>query len=165
MLNVGFNLSRDYKQCLVDNKEVVSEFNVIMQEDNLMFVEYPKDGNRMDTGEAMFVVKNYRAFGKPTSFKTTHYGSPFLKYNIEEVKALAPVGANAYFICGDAVVGSMAEVPIQFCQVTFDSSKRILRPQKVMDNLPLLLKINGVDGKDLAEAERNEKKQPKQAEL
>lgn len=156
MLNVGFNLSRDYKQCLVDNKEPVATFNVIMTEDNQMFVEYPKDGSRMDTGEAMFPVRNYTAFGQPTSFKTTHYGSPFLKYDINEVKAIAPIGANAYFICGDVVLGKMAEVPIQFCQITYDSSKRILRRQEVANNLPLLLKLNGVDGKDLAEAQKTE---------
>jgi len=144
IMDVDFNSKKHWKQCLVKSEEVVPDFFILSEKDKQLFTVYPKDGNRMDDDQIMFKVTHSKRIGKPTSFKTLTYGSPFLKYHIDEVKVIAPVGANAYMICGDIAPGEIATVPVKFYKVEIDQALRVLRDEEVINDLPLLLKINDI---------------------
>lgn len=144
IMDVDFNPKKHWKQCLVKSEEVVPDFFILSEKDKQLFTRYPKEGNRMDDNQIMFKVTHSKLIGKPTSFKTLIYGSPFLKYHIDEVKAIAPPKANAYMICGDIAPGEIVTVPVQFYRVEIDSSSRVLREEEVTNDLPLLLKINHI---------------------
>lgn len=132
-----------WKKCLVKSEESVPNFFVLSKGRGKYFAQYPKDGDRMDTGEIMFEVTNLKKIGEQTFFTTPIHGSPFLKYHIDEVMAIAPVGSNAYMICGAINPGEIVKVPVQFFKVEINNQYRILREKEVASNLPLLLQING----------------------
>ena len=136
---------KQWKKCLVPAEEKFNNDFFSLTGDKKLFVEYPKpiDGSYMDTGEIMFPLSNVKKVGEPTTF-TTDNCRFFLKYHIDEVRKVAPVGANAYKICGDVSPGDLVEVPVQFYTVTPITDKRILKRGEVMDNLDLLLEINNV---------------------
>jgi hypothetical protein len=148
LVRIGFNVQKHWKKCLVPNIEEFKEtfFSLTGGIDGkTLFVEYPKstDGAWMDTGECMFPVSDVVAIGDPTTF-TTKDCMFFLKYHIDEVRKLAPKGANAYTITGDVQGRDTVTVPIQFYSVTPLTEKRVLREEEVMDNLNLLLEINNI---------------------
>lgn len=135
---VDYDPVKHWKQYLIENKPSgLDGFYVLTSRAKQLFSEYPKVGNRMDTGEIMHPVVGYEKIKGPNHFVTTdcHF---FLKYDIEEVKAIAPEGANAYEIIGDVRPGDRVKVPVQFYKVTLDTTKRVLRRKEVMKNLPLL---------------------------
>lgn len=143
-IRMRFSPGEHYKKCLVDSEgKTLNGLSVLTHENGKLFVEYPKEGNRMDTGEIMFPVIKEEKIGGPSSFKTTDCRF-FLKYHLDEVKAVMPSNANAYEVIGDVSPGDIVDVPIQFYKIEADTSKRILRRYEVMKNLPLLLEINGV---------------------
>lgn len=141
--NINFSPEKHWKQCLVKSEEVAPDFFVLIKKGNKFFTEYPKDGNRMDTGEIMFEVEHFEEIGKQTFFETTDCRF-FLKYLIDEVKAVAPSEANAYAICGDIKPGEKVKVPVQFYNVKANTQYRVLRGEEVANDLPLLLRINNV---------------------
>jgi hypothetical protein len=96
----------------------------------------------LDTGIPKYPIKSLTPIGGITTF-TGEDIYFFLKYNIDEVKAVAPEGANAYAIAGDVSLGKMV-VPVQFFKVEIDFSKRLLTPEELYDNPSLLLQVNGI---------------------
>lgn len=144
-IELKYNPNLHWKQCLVPTEEEFNEpfFSLVGEEE--LFVEYPKskDGAWMDTGERMFPILELKKIGQPTTF-TTHDCLFFLKYHIDEVKKLAPEGANSYSIIGDVEGRDTVKVPIQFYYAVPITEKRILKSEEVMGNLDLLLEINEV---------------------
>lgn len=146
LVKIDFDPGKHWRQCMVPNRQEFTEsfFSLVEKNENL-FVEYPKriDGAYGDTNEIMFPLSEVKKVGEPTTF-TTDNCLFFLKYHIDEVRKLAPKGANAYHIIGEVQGRDTVTVPIQFYQVTPVTEKRILRNQEVMDNLDLLLEINNI---------------------
>ena len=142
-ISIGYSPTKHWKRCLVDSDVTLDPFFSVIRLGNKLFVEYPKVGARMDTGEAMFEVIEINEVGNPTSFKTKDCWF-FLRYSIGEVKSVMPEGANAYEVIGDVSPGDIVNVPVQFFNIKADTSKRILSEKEVMGNLPLLLEINNV---------------------
>ena len=144
VIAIKYDHEKHWSSCLVINEEKVPDFFVLINIGNKLFTQYPKKGARMDSGESMFKVLEHEKIGESTCFKTEIYGSPFLKYDIQEVVAIAPEGANAYIINGEISGRETATVPVQFFKVKIDEKQRVLRSSEVASNLELLLKINGV---------------------
>lgn len=143
MIDIDFNPRVHWEKCLVDYSGPVADFFALSKDENKYFTQYPKNGNVMDTGEIMFKVESIKKIGRPTFFETTDCLF-FLKYHIDEVKAIAPSGANAYIITDTVGPGEKVKVPVQFFKVKVDPSRRILRSKEVEANLPLLLKVCAV---------------------
>lgn len=136
-----FNPERDYEKYTVVNTEPVDEVLYLLAKgEEPQFTQYPKDGNSMNTGAIKHKVLSYEKIGEVTSFNTPTYGSPFLKYHLDEVIAIMPEGANAYMIIGDIDPAEIATVPVQFYKVEVDTANRILTSEEVMSNLSLLTK-------------------------
>jgi hypothetical protein len=144
VIGIDYTHEKHWQDCLVENEEKIPDFFVLMSIGDKLFTQYPKDGARMDSGEPMFEIMECEKVGESTFFKTEIYGSPFLKYDIQEAIAVAPKGANAYIINGEIAGRKTATVPVQFFKVQINSRKRILRDIEVAGDLDLLLKINGV---------------------
>ncbi|MDR2541379.1 MAG: hypothetical protein LBD11_06590 [Candidatus Peribacteria bacterium] len=132
------------EKCLVDNPAgEKADFFSLIKKGEKFFVETPKIGDRLDTGEIKYPVNSIEKIGKESSFITTDIMF-FLKYDINEVKAVAPKGANAYLIIGSVSPGDRVEVPVQFYHIEIDTSKRILSPEELYNNFELLCEINGI---------------------
>jgi len=151
-VEIEYSPGKHYEKCLVKSYELISEGSclTLMRENGNLFVEYPKEGARMDTGEIKFLVTNSKKIGKPTFFKTRINHSPFLRYSIDEVREVMPPSANAYEIIGGVDPGDIVQVPVQFYHVEVDTSQRILRREEVMCNLPILLEINNISLKGVS---------------
>ena len=144
ILTIDYDSKKHWSKCRVENLEKVPEMLVLMGTGPKLFSQYPKEGARCDTDEPMFEVLEIKRVGEDTFFQTELYGSPFLKYDISEVMAVAPEGANAYIINGEISGRETVSVPVRFFNVKVDEKRRILRGEEVASNLKLLLKINGV---------------------
>lgn len=148
----------DLHRLLPDNWQLVvtdqnlgsteSRFHALMKFGNQWFTEYPKVGATLDTGEPKFHVTKLEKIGSPVTFKTTIGGwHGWLKYDIREVRGLAPQAANAYYFDGEIKIIYMEgnpefhEVPVQFCRVEVDYSQRILRSKELASDLPRILHI------------------------
>lgn len=143
IVEIDFEAGEHWKKCLVESNEQIAEFNVLKQAGENYFVQYPKDGESMDSGQIMFPVTKIEKVGEPTFFQAKDCMF-FLRYLIDAVKEIAPNEANAYEITAKVRPGSLIDVPIQFYKIEFDSSKRILKREEVVNNLSLLLEINNV---------------------
>lgn len=142
---IEYNPEKHWKKCLTPNEDGFTDPFFSLRGDKKLFVEYPKrtDGSYMDTGEIMFPISEIQKVGKQTFFETDDCRF-FLRYHIDEVRKVAPIGANAYYITDGVSPGDKVKVPVQFYKVTPVTEKRILRKNEVMNNLNLLLEINGV---------------------
>lgn len=144
IIDIDCAAKKHWKKCLVNFDGDVPDIFVLEKFNEKYFTQYPKEGARMDTGEIMFEVIKAQKIGKETFFQTKIDYSPFLKYDINEVKAIAPKDANAYIITDNISPGDIVDVPVQFFKVEVNTKKRILHNEEIADNLSLLLKINNI---------------------
>ncbi len=114
-----------------------------------LFTQYPKIGAMMDTHEPEFMVTSAeRIHGGPETFKTAVGGyHGFFKYDIKEVRALAPQGANAYYLPGEVQImwkgGNPTHhvTPIEFYRVEINTGRRLIRASDLANDYDLLMKI------------------------
>ena len=119
-------------------------FRALVQIGKQWFIQYPKVGERMDTWEPEYVVTSAKKVGKPVLFRTTSGGSGVVfKFGVNEVKAIAPPNANAYFFVGEPVPeGSAYHVcMVQFYQIEADTSKRVMRADKLAHDYDTMMKL------------------------
>jgi len=121
----------------------VSGFGPLTRVGTSWYTEYPKTGAAMDTGRPMHPVVSYEKVGEPRVMTTG--GSFFLKYALSEARRLAPEGANAYHLAGEAFRSGEAEisVPLQFARVTVDRSRRVMTEREIHADTALLARIAG----------------------
>lgn len=112
--------------------------------DGIWFTQTEKIGARMNTGILEYLVRSFEPVGEQTTFRTTIGGSRgFVKYDLSEVKAVAPKGANAYRFIGASIIweGGNPEyhdVLVQFYRIEVDTSQRIMREDEVNKDARLL---------------------------
>ncbi len=114
-----------------------------------LFTQYPKAGARMDTHEPEFLVTSAERVHKgPKTFSTTIGGyHGFFKYGIKEVQAIAPRGANAYYLPGEVGIVWKDGNPvrhvthIQFYSVKVDTTKRLIRASELRENFELMMRL------------------------
>lgn len=121
-------------------------YAVMAGEGDMLFTQYSKKGARMDTHEPEFRIAEIETAGKLMEFKTTIGGyHGFFKYDIKEVLALRPQGANAYAIIGDPVIiytdGSPTHhrVDVQFYRAEVDTSQRLVRSDTLKNDFDTLM--------------------------
>lgn len=120
-------------------------FAKLIEVGDRLFTEYPKVGERMDTGEPEYLVTKKKKLGGPVQFSTTGNGSMFFKYGLKEVQRLAPTGANAYDIVSDPMpAGEMHVCMVQFYRVEADTTKRLLRQDKLAHDYDKMMSLMGV---------------------
>lgn len=105
----------------------------------------------MDTGEPEFHVISLKKIGKPVEFTTTIGGyHGFFKYDIKEVEAIAPRGANVYDLAGDIEVifhdgtPGYHRVPVQFYRAEVDTSQRLIREDELCNDYEALMELINV---------------------
>lgn len=123
-------------------------FRALVKVGREWFTQYPKQGARMDTYEPEFHVTSLEKVGKPTEFVTTIGGyHGFFKYDIKEVRAIAPKGANAYTVVGDPEIVSHKGNPehhrasVQFYRVEVDATQRLVREDDLCNDYDTLMSL------------------------
>jgi hypothetical protein len=136
-------LRKNWRDLLVPvKKEKEVGFCALVQIGEQWFTQYPKVGERMDTWEPEYVVTSAMKVGKPVLFRTTGCGSVFFKFGVNEVKAIAPSNANAYFMVGEPTPeGDDHVCMVQFYRIEADTSKRLMRADKLAHDYDTMMKL------------------------
>ena len=152
-LNKGpdaYNLLRKYWRDLLVSVKKQEEvgFRGLVQIGKQWFTQYPKSGERMDTWEPEFVVTSMKKIGNPIVFRTTVGGyHGFFKFGVNEVQAIAPPNANAYFFVGEPQNEWHDGNPthqtceVQFYRIEADTSKRMIRADKLVHDYDTMMKL------------------------
>lgn len=141
--NLSKILSKHWRELMVPTTMTVSSggFHRLMRFDGELFTMYPKIGARMDSLEPEFRATKIKIFRGPRIFRTKGFGSPFFKYSIEEVKAIAPSGANAYMLGEPHLEKNTGNhtCDIRFYKVEVDVTKRLMRQKDIITNYDLMM--------------------------
>lgn len=120
----------------------------LVEVSNQWFTQYPKEGERMDTGEPEYVVTTLEKIGEPIQFRTTVGGyHGFFKFGLKEVQAIAPPNANAYHFVTEPVNEWNGGNPthqtcmVQFYHAKVDTSKRLIRRDKLAHDYDALMQL------------------------
>jgi hypothetical protein len=132
---------------LMDKPEEIG-FRALMKIGDQWFTQFPKEGERMDTWEPEYVVTSSEEIGTPVQFRTTVGGyHGFFKFGTNEVQAIAPPGANAYHFVSDPQIEWNEGNPthhtcmVQFCRITADTTKRMVRSATLAHDFTTLTKL------------------------
>lgn len=146
----AYNLLRKYWRDLlvpVKEQEEVGFRGLILIGDQ-WFTQYPKIGERMDTWEPEFVVTSMKNVGNPVIFRTTVGGyHGFFKFSVNEVQAIAPPNANAYFFVGEPQNEwhdgnpTHQSCEVQFYRIEADTSKRMVRVDNLARDYDTMMKL------------------------
>ena len=123
-------------------------FRILIKVGKNWFTEYLKRGASMDTGEPEFHVTSLEKIGKPVEFVTIMGGyHMFFRYDIKEVKAIAPRDANTYTLVGDPETVYHEGNPkyhrasIQFYRAEIDTSQRLTREDELINDHETLMSL------------------------
>lgn len=138
------NIAKNWKKLLVPNKGRTPSIYTLKEIDDQLFVQYREDDDVMGSGEPAFHVNRARKIGKEKLFVTEilgYYG--FFKYELKDVKAIAPEDANAFLMGEPENIWEYGnpvkqKVPVQFYKVDVDTSRRILRDEEVKKDIKLV---------------------------
>lgn len=108
-----------------------------------LFTMYEKQGDSMDSHEPEFLVRSVEKLGNPVLFVTPitgYYG--FFTYDLRDLRKLAPVGANAYYLVDEPgfADNDHHKVSVQFCFCEVDLSQRLPRASTIGRNSDLIMK-------------------------
>lgn len=112
------------------------------------FTQYQKIGARADTKEPEYLVSSTEKIGDPVLFRTTVGGyHAFFRYDIKEVKMMAPPEANAYEFVSSPEVEYTDGSPshhtamLQFYKIEADTTQRLIKVEKLARDYELLMKF------------------------
>lgn len=138
-------VTNHWQQLLAPVQEVAEfEFGRLIELGSEWFTHYSKEGNAMDSGEPEYkVLEMEELFDGPETFTTTtgaYIG--FFKYEMNEVRKIAPAGANAYSFPGEIELGGAGHItPIRFYRVVVDTTRRLPHKEEVENNPALLISL------------------------
>ena len=125
----------------------------LMKIEKQWFTHYLKKGERMDTWEPEYVVTSAKKIGKPVPFRTTICGyHMFFRFGINEVKAIAPSKANAYFFVTEPECEwhdgnpTHHNVMVQFYRIEADTTKRLMRTDQLCHDYERMMKLLKKEG-------------------
>jgi len=133
-------------------------FSLMHFGDNV-FTQYPKKGARMDTHDPeLRVTKMERVEGGPEIFRTTVGGGyhGFFRFEIDEVRRVAPQGANAYLLPGEIEIEWDEGTPmyhvasIEFYHVEIDTSQRMMLVSEIYHDFELMMWLIEAEEADAA---------------
>ena len=123
-------------------------FRALLQIGEQWFTQYSKAGERMDTWEPEYVVTSIEKIDQPVLFRTIVGGYHGLfKFGVNEVQAIAPPNANAYFFVGEPQNEWHDGNPthqtcmVQFYRITVDSTKRMVRSDNLAYDYETLMRL------------------------
>jgi len=123
-------------------------FRALVQIDKQWFTQYPKQGESMNTWEPEHVVTSMEKVGEPILFRTTVGGyHGFFKFGVNEVEAIAPPNANAYYFVSEPQNEWHGGNPthqtamVQFYRIAADTSKKLLREQELRNDYDTLMSL------------------------
>lgn len=128
--------------------EVAVSFGPLVQIGKEWFTQYPKGGPGLDTFEPEFRVTAIKPIGDVVDFTTPtlgYYG--FFKYDLRDVRRVAPVEANAYALAGEPKIVEGAQnaerqhCPIQFYHVEVDTTQRLRRAKDLENDYDTLMEL------------------------
>lgn len=129
-------------------KRETPDFQAMMMFDDQWFTQYEKTGECMDTHKPKHLIISAEKIGEPVQFKTTIGGwHGFFKYGINEVKAIAPPNANAYFFVSDTQIVWENNNPthhvrmVQFFKIDVDMTKRLIQPNRLAYKYETLMQL------------------------
>ncbi len=111
---------------------------------NAWFTQTVKTGHNMDTGIPEHPVRSMVPVGKPVTFTTKiegYYG--FLRYDLKEVAAVAPEGANVYVLGDTGFVGEdHHKVNVTFYKADVDTKTRVMTSDELEADFDLFVKLS-----------------------
>jgi len=146
----AYNLLRKHwRDLLVSvDKQVEVGFRALVQVGGQWFTQYPKVGGRMDTWEPEYLVTSIEKIGDPVIFRTTVGGyHGFFRFGVNEVQAIAPPTANAYFFVGEPQNEWHGGNPthqtreVQFYRIEVDASKRMVRADELARDYDTMMRF------------------------
>lgn len=143
-------LKKNWKQLMlpVESPVYLGLVKRIITYNDQEFTEYPKDGDRMDTGEPEFLVLSKEPIGEPIDFKTTTGGTNwFFRYGIKEISILAPPESNSYIFIEEIGTIYIDNTPsfhtnkIQFYRAQIDYSHRLIRASQLANDYDKMIEL------------------------
>ena len=132
----------------VKEVQVHNGFCHILSVGDSWFTDYPKQGASMDNWEPEFLVESVENVGTPVLFKTTIGGyHGFFRYDIREIKRIAPLEANAYSFTDEPQCIWEGGNPkyhtrtVQFHRIVFDPSQRLIRVSELVNDYETLMAL------------------------
>lgn len=147
-------LRRHWKLLMKPVKEVrdYNGFCHILPDGDLWFTDYPKHGVSMDSWEPEFFVKSIENVGTPVVFKTTIGGyHGFFRYDISEIRRIAPLEANAYSFTDEpqcVCEGGNPKyhtVTVRFHRIVIDPFQRLIRVSELANDYETLMALVAKD--------------------
>ncbi len=142
-------LRQHWRELLVpmSERETVG-FRALVQIGDQWFTQYPKAGECGDTWEPEYAVTSMEKVGEPVQFRTKVGGyHGFFKFGANEVQAIAPPLANAYYFTGEPEIEWHGGNPthhtclVQFYRVAADTSKRLMRCSQLSHDYERMMKL------------------------
>jgi len=146
----AYKLLREHWQDLLSPIETVEHvgFRGLVQVGEQWFTQYSKKGECTDTWEPEYVVTSIEKVGDPVLFRTTVGGyHGFFKFGINEVEAIAPPNANAYFFVGEPENEWNDGNPthqtcsVQFFHIEVDDSERLIHSDQLCHDYDTMMKL------------------------
>lgn len=119
--------------------ETVPEFTSLIEVNGKLFTETPKDGCSMDSGTVVFEVAVAKAMGEPVHINLQSENMFFLRYDLDEVLAKKPEGANAYLRTAYDPRGQW--IVVQFYNIEVNRDARLVREDELADDLDRLMTV------------------------
>jgi len=109
------------------------------------FTQYAKKGEGMDTGAPEYAVAALEPIGGEVPFSTDIRGyHAFFRYGLNEVRALAPEGANAYVLGDVGMAGDRHVATVRFYRAAVDRTRRLPTDKEVRGDFGLMLRAGGL---------------------
>jgi len=123
-------------------------FRGLMQIEDQWFTQYPKAGDGLDTWEPEYAIMALEKIGEPVFFRTEVGGyHGFFKFGANEVQAIAPPPANAYYFTGEPEIEWHDGNPthhtclVQFYRVEADTAKRLMRRSQLSHDYERMMQL------------------------
>lgn len=130
------------------NGQITLGLRGLVQIDEQWFTQYPKVGARLDTWEPEYKITKIDKMGDPILFRTTVGGyHGFFKFDINEIQAIAPPEANAYYFVTDPENEWKGGNPthqtamVQFYKIEADTTKRLIRSTQLARDYTMMMSL------------------------
>lgn len=119
--------------------ETLPEFVSLVEVNDKLFTEAPKEGCSADTGTAVFEVATAKALGEPVHINLKSENMFVLRYDLDEVLAIKPDGANAYLRTAFDPRGQW--IIVQFYEIEVNRETRLVKEEELASDLDRLMTV------------------------
>ncbi len=119
--------------------KAVPEFTSLIEVKSKLFTEAPKDGCSTDTGTVVFEVSDAKGIGEPVHINLKSENMFVLRYDLDEVLAVKPEGANAYLRTAFDPRGQW--IVVQFYKIEVNQETRLVEEDELANDLDRLMSV------------------------